>query len=340
MLKDKALTRLRRDEIGFVFQSYNLVPTLTAEENILLPLAIAGRSPDRAWYDSVIATVSLADRLAPQAERALRGPAAAGRGRPGPGQPADGGLRRRADRQPRLHLGRRGARAAPPQRRRPRPDGRDGHPRPGGRRLHRPGAVPRRRPGRRRAARPDARAGARHDGPDGRPGRPDADDPGLPQEPAGPPGPAAAQHVRDRAGRRVRHRHPDVLRHPPAQLHRAVRLHRRRHGGPADEPRPRGRRPDRQHPDRARPRWSRSSRSCRARPGSTGWSARTGVYVLSTENKVVGGSGPPAFGGNWSDAPAGHGLEGLVIVEGHEPHGADEVVLDENTADRGRLRAR
>jgi putative ABC transport system ATP-binding protein len=63
VLKDKALTRLRRDEIGFVFQSYNLVPTLTAEENILLPMAIAGRSPDRAWYDSVIATVSLADRL-------------------------------------------------------------------------------------------------------------------------------------------------------------------------------------------------------------------------------------------------------------------------------------
>jgi putative ABC transport system ATP-binding protein len=62
-LKDKALTRLRRDEIGFVFQSFNLVPTLTARENILLPLAIAGRQPDRAWYDSVIATVGLADRL-------------------------------------------------------------------------------------------------------------------------------------------------------------------------------------------------------------------------------------------------------------------------------------
>ena len=62
-LKDKALTRLRRDEIGFVFQSYNLVPTLTAEENILLPMAIAGRTPDREWYDSVIATVNLADRL-------------------------------------------------------------------------------------------------------------------------------------------------------------------------------------------------------------------------------------------------------------------------------------
>src|SRR3954462_11087689 len=63
LLKDKALTRLRRDEIGFVFQSYNLVPTLTAKENILLPLAIAGRSPDQEWFDSVIATVNIADRL-------------------------------------------------------------------------------------------------------------------------------------------------------------------------------------------------------------------------------------------------------------------------------------
>jgi putative ABC transport system ATP-binding protein len=62
-LNDKALTELRRDEIGFVFQSFNLVPTLTARENILLPLAIAGRQPDQAWYDSVIATVGLGDRL-------------------------------------------------------------------------------------------------------------------------------------------------------------------------------------------------------------------------------------------------------------------------------------
>jgi putative ABC transport system ATP-binding protein len=62
-LKDKALTRLRRDEIGFVFQSYNLVPTLTAEENIQLPMAIAGRKPDRDWYDNVIETVGLGDRL-------------------------------------------------------------------------------------------------------------------------------------------------------------------------------------------------------------------------------------------------------------------------------------
>ena len=62
-LKDKELTRLRRDRVGFVFQSFNLVPTLTAEENILLPLSIAGRKPDQEWYDTVIDTVGLADRL-------------------------------------------------------------------------------------------------------------------------------------------------------------------------------------------------------------------------------------------------------------------------------------
>ncbi len=62
-LNDKALTRLRRDQVGFVFQSFNLVPTLTAEENILLPISIAGRKPDKEWYDLVIDTVGLADRL-------------------------------------------------------------------------------------------------------------------------------------------------------------------------------------------------------------------------------------------------------------------------------------
>ena len=62
-LKDKALTLLRRDRIGFIFQSFNLVPTLSARENILLPLAIAGRKPDQEWYDVVIDTVGLRDRL-------------------------------------------------------------------------------------------------------------------------------------------------------------------------------------------------------------------------------------------------------------------------------------
>jgi len=62
-LKDKALTSLRRDRVGFVFQSFNLVPTLTALENITLPMSLAGRKPDRAWLDSVIDTVGLRDRL-------------------------------------------------------------------------------------------------------------------------------------------------------------------------------------------------------------------------------------------------------------------------------------
>jgi len=62
-LKDKALTRLRREQVGFVFQQFNLLPTLSAEENILLPLSIAGRKPDAAWFDTVIDTVGLRDRL-------------------------------------------------------------------------------------------------------------------------------------------------------------------------------------------------------------------------------------------------------------------------------------
>ncbi|WP_412544404.1 ABC transporter ATP-binding protein [Longispora sp. K20-0274] len=62
-LSDRGLTALRRDKVGFVFQQFNLLPTLTAEENILLPLAIAGRKPDPTWYKTVIRTVGLADRL-------------------------------------------------------------------------------------------------------------------------------------------------------------------------------------------------------------------------------------------------------------------------------------
>ena len=63
-LDDKHLTLLRRDRIGFVFQAYNLVPTLTALENITLPATLAGRKPDKGWLDTVIETVGLGDRLA------------------------------------------------------------------------------------------------------------------------------------------------------------------------------------------------------------------------------------------------------------------------------------
>ncbi|HWJ80999.1 MAG TPA: ABC transporter ATP-binding protein [Nocardioides sp.] len=62
-LGDKALTALRRERIGFVFQAFNLIPTLTAQENILLPLSLAGRKPDQAWFDTVVDSVGLRDRL-------------------------------------------------------------------------------------------------------------------------------------------------------------------------------------------------------------------------------------------------------------------------------------
>jgi putative ABC transport system ATP-binding protein len=62
-LGDKGLTKLRREQVGFIFQQFNLLPTLTAQENILLPLQIAGRKPDKEWFDTVIDTIGLRDRL-------------------------------------------------------------------------------------------------------------------------------------------------------------------------------------------------------------------------------------------------------------------------------------
>jgi putative ABC transport system ATP-binding protein len=61
-LDDAELTKLRRDKLGFVFQFFNLLPVLTAEENLVLPLSIAGRKPDSAWLDQLIGTVGLDDR--------------------------------------------------------------------------------------------------------------------------------------------------------------------------------------------------------------------------------------------------------------------------------------
>jgi putative ABC transport system ATP-binding protein len=62
-LDDGDLTHLRRDKFGFVFQGFNLVPVLNAAENILLPLTLAGREPDREWYEQLVTTVGLSDRL-------------------------------------------------------------------------------------------------------------------------------------------------------------------------------------------------------------------------------------------------------------------------------------
>jgi putative ABC transport system ATP-binding protein len=63
-LGDRELTQLRRDRVGFIFQTFNLLPVLNAEENILLPLSIAGRKPDREWFDRLVDTVGIRDRLA------------------------------------------------------------------------------------------------------------------------------------------------------------------------------------------------------------------------------------------------------------------------------------
>jgi putative ABC transport system ATP-binding protein len=62
-LSDRELTELRRDRIGFIFQAYNLVPTLNAIENITLPISLGGRKPDQAWLDQVVSTVGLGNRL-------------------------------------------------------------------------------------------------------------------------------------------------------------------------------------------------------------------------------------------------------------------------------------
>ena len=62
-LGDRELTQLRRDRIGFIFQTFNLLPVLSAEENILLPLSIAGRAVDRDWFDRLVDTVGIRDRL-------------------------------------------------------------------------------------------------------------------------------------------------------------------------------------------------------------------------------------------------------------------------------------
>ena len=309
-LKDKALTRLRRDEIGFVFQSFNLVPTLTAEENILLPMAIAGRKPDQDWYDTVIATVGLGDRLNHKPNE-LSG-----------GQQQRVAVARALVSRPRIvfadeptgnldsALGRRGARAAAPQRRRARADGRDGHPRPGRGGVHRPGASSSPTAASSTScATPTREQVLDVDEPDGR-RRPH--DQGRPQEPARAQGAPAAEHVRDRARRRVRRRVADLLRHPQPQLHRAVRLHRRRRRGPAEGGTTADGAPSTVTiPGRA---WLDAARA--SAPGAArvdGNVSAFGVFVRRRRTaRWSAASGPPAIGGNWSDAPGGPRARGAA----------------------------
>ena len=156
-MSDRELTRLRRKHIGFVFQSFNLLPTLSAEENVLLPLAIAGRKPAPEVVDALMERMGLAERRDHK-----------------PAQ-LSGGQQQRvavaralictptvlfAD-EPTGNLdsaaGAGRARAAAHGRGPRRPDDRDGHARRARRRDRRPRPVPRRRPRRGRSRRPDAR---------------------------------------------------------------------------------------------------------------------------------------------------------------------------------------
>ena len=128
-LDDGELTKLRRDKLGFVFQFFNLLPVLTAEENLVLPLSIAGRKPDQRVARPADPHGRPRGPPHPPALRALRRPAAARRRRPRAGLQTGRRLRRRADRQPRLEGERRRAAPAAPGGRRVRPDGDHGHPR-------------------------------------------------------------------------------------------------------------------------------------------------------------------------------------------------------------------
>ena len=101
-LDDAGLTQLRRDRIGFVFQSFNLVPTLTAAENITLPAALAGAKVDREWLGLPGGTAGHRRPADAPSQRAVRRPAAAGGVCPGADQQAGPHLRRRAHRQPGL----------------------------------------------------------------------------------------------------------------------------------------------------------------------------------------------------------------------------------------------
>ena len=160
-LNDKELTELRRAKVGFVFQAYNLIPTLTARENILLPLMLGGDDGDQAWIDQVVGTVGLADRMKHRPSELSGGQSSARRGRALAGKPeiifADeptGNLDSHSSHEI-LDFMRRGPRV--------RPDDRHGHPRSGRGVVRRPGDLPHRRKDRRRDDRTDCRTRARQD---------------------------------------------------------------------------------------------------------------------------------------------------------------------------------
>ena len=308
-LSDKELTQIRRDRIGFVFQAYNLIPTLTAIENITLPLALAGpRRPTRSGSTTSSTSSGCAIAAQPPPVGALGRSAAAGRGRPRAREPARDRLRRRAHRQPRLARERRDPRLHEAGGRGVRPDDRDGHPRPDRGVVREPGRVPRRRPGRRRARRPEPRRDPRQDAPARRLA-------------AGEP-PCGRSRARDSSAhklrflltalavdprRRVHVGHVRAHRDDPEDVRRPVRQHlpghrrgRARHGG--------ARRPT-SAPACGRRSPSRSSTRCRATPGvearRTATCRSTTRRSSTRKGKAIGkpGTGAPALGFGWDPNP-------------------------------------
>lgn len=140
-LNKNELTLLRRDRLGFIFQQYNLIPSLNAKENILLPLTLAGEKADESWFDEVVRTVGLKDRLKNLPSQLSGGQQQRGR-REGPGASARDRRRRRADRSPRLPYRRGNPHFHASSGGRVRSDDRDGHARSARCLLRRLRAVP------------------------------------------------------------------------------------------------------------------------------------------------------------------------------------------------------
>ena len=161
-LDDKAMTLLRREHIGFVFQAFNLVPTLTAGENIVLPLTLGGHRPDPTWFESLVCTLGIEDRLAHrpselsggQQQRVATARALVTR-------PDLLFFRGRAHRQSRLEIGHRTPDSDPCGGRPIQPERGDGDPRRPSRHLCGSGAVPGRRRRGAGAGRPQQRPGPR-----------------------------------------------------------------------------------------------------------------------------------------------------------------------------------